>query len=122
MSSPFAAAFYLQKEELYQFLVKISKPKSRSRARSGEGDAGSRGDLESSLIQIYHHHHHNSLKLQDQAELIGTEKAKKDAIKKAGRVSDLLVEVVNGGMQESFINEKRIEAEIRLWLLQLLVA
>ncbi|MBA0735798.1 hypothetical protein Gogos_019613 [Gossypium gossypioides] len=46
-------------------------------------------------------------------ELIGTEKAKKDAIKKAGRVSDLLVEAVNGGVQESFINEKRIEAEIR---------
>ncbi|XWS71928.1 hypothetical protein CRYUN_Cryun03dG0180500 [Craigia yunnanensis] len=69
---------------------------------------GSGGDLESSLLQIYQHHHRNSLKLRDQAE-----KAKKDAIKKAGRVSDLLVDAVNGGVQESFINEKRIEVEIR---------
>ncbi|KAE8688830.1 Bioproteinsis of lysosome-related organelles complex 1 subunit 1 [Hibiscus syriacus] len=66
------------------------------------------GDIESSLIQIYNHHHQNSLQLRDQAE-----KAKKDAIMKAGRVSDLLVEAVNGGVQESFVNEKRIEAEIR---------
>ncbi|KAK8696053.1 hypothetical protein V6N13_001192 [Hibiscus sabdariffa] len=67
------------------------------------------GDLESSLLQIYHQHHQNSLHLRDQAE-----KAKKDAISKAGRVSDLLVEAVNGGVQESFVNEKRIEAEIRV--------
>ncbi|KAK8480679.1 hypothetical protein V6N11_009326 [Hibiscus sabdariffa] len=67
------------------------------------------GDLESSLLQIYHQHHQNSLQLRDQAE-----KAKKDAISKAGRVSDLLVEAVNGGVQESFVNEKRIEAEIRV--------
>ncbi|MBA0851753.1 hypothetical protein Goshw_025298 [Gossypium schwendimanii] len=79
-----------------------------SSSEINKSPAGSGGDLESSLIQIYHHHHHNSLKLRDQAE-----KAKKDAIKKAGRVSDLLVEAVNGGVQESFINEKRIEAEIR---------
>ncbi|TYI34832.1 hypothetical protein ES332_A03G036600v1 [Gossypium tomentosum] len=87
-------------------------PQTRGRVLSSseinKSPAGSGGDLESSLIQIYHHHHHNSLKLRDQAE-----KAKKDAIKKAGRVSDLLVEAVNGGVQESFINEKRIEAEIR---------
>ncbi|KAE8729072.1 Bioproteinsis of lysosome-related organelles complex 1 subunit 1 [Hibiscus syriacus] len=67
------------------------------------------GDLESSLIQIYNHHHQNFLQLRDQAE-----KAKKEAIRKAGRVSDLLVEAVNGGVQESFVNEKRIEAEIRV--------
>nr|KJB19568.1 hypothetical protein B456_003G151600 [Gossypium raimondii] len=82
-------------------------PQTRGRVLSSseinKSPAGSGGDLESSLIQIYHHHHHNSLKLRDQA----------DAIKKAGRVSDLLVEAVNGGVQESFINEKRIEAEIR---------
>jgi len=41
------------------------------------------------------------------------EKAKKDAIRKTERVSDLLVEAVNGGVQESFINQKRIELEIR---------
>lgn len=29
------------------------------------------------------------------------------------RVSDHLVDAVNGGVQESFINEKRIELEIR---------
>lgn len=29
------------------------------------------------------------------------------------RVSDLLMDAVNGGVQESFINEKRIEHEIR---------
>ena len=44
---------------------------------------------------------------------IDTEKAKKDAIQKAGRVSDLLVDAVNGGVQESYINEKRIVYEIR---------
>ncbi|KAK3022945.1 hypothetical protein RJ639_046763 [Escallonia herrerae] len=36
-----------------------------------------------------------------------TEKAKKDAIIAAMRVSDLLVDTVNGGVQESFVNEKR---------------
>ena len=41
------------------------------------------------------------------------EKAKKEAIRKAERVSELLVEAVNGGVQGSFINEKRIEHEIR---------
>lgn len=41
------------------------------------------------------------------------DKAKKDAIGIAARVSDLLVEIVNGGVQECFINEKRIELEIR---------
>lgn len=42
-----------------------------------------------------------------------TERAKKDAIQNAARVSDLLVDAVNSGVQESFINEKRIEREIR---------
>lgn len=32
---------------------------------------------------------------------------------RAGRVSDLLVDSMNGGVQESFINEKQIELEIR---------
>lgn len=41
------------------------------------------------------------------------EKAKKDAVKSAAVVSDLLVDAVNGGVQEAFINEKRIELEIR---------
>ncbi|XP_030503097.1 biogenesis of lysosome-related organelles complex 1 subunit 1 isoform X2 [Cannabis sativa] len=38
---------------------------------------------------------------------------KKDAIKNAARVSNLLVDAVNGGVQECFVNEKRIELEIR---------
>lgn len=42
-----------------------------------------------------------------------TERAKKGAIQNAVRVSDLLVDAVNSGVQESFINEKRIEHEIR---------
>ncbi|XP_021278308.1 biogenesis of lysosome-related organelles complex 1 subunit 1 [Herrania umbratica] len=86
-------------------------PQARGRVLSSseihKSQSGS-GDLESCLLQIYHHHHQNSLTLRDQ-----TEKAKKDAIKKAGRVSDLLVDAVNGGVQETFMNEKRIELEIR---------
>lgn len=66
------------------------------------------GGLEASLLQMVHDHHHASLRLRDL-----TENAKKDAIRNAGRVSDLLVDVVNGGVQEAFINEKRIELEIR---------
>lgn len=42
-----------------------------------------------------------------------TEKKKEEAIRNAARVSDLLVDAVNGGVQECFVNEKRIELEIR---------
>jgi hypothetical protein len=66
------------------------------------------GGLESSLIQLINDHHHQSLSLREQ-----TEKAKKEAIRSAVRVSDLFVNAVNGGVQESFVNEKRIELEIR---------
>lgn len=41
------------------------------------------------------------------------ENAKKDAIKNAIRVSDVLVESVNGGVEECYINQKRIELEIQ---------
>ncbi|KAJ6763685.1 BLOC-1 COMPLEX SUBUNIT 1 [Salix purpurea] len=61
-------------------------------------------DLESSLLQIFTDHHRTSLRLRET-----TEKAKKEAV----RVADLLVDEVNGGVQESFVNEKRIEMEIR---------
>jgi len=64
--------------------------------------------LEGSLQTLINIHHHKSLILTNQ-----TEKAKKDAIRKAERVSDLLVEAVNGGVQDSFIYQKRIELEIR---------
>ncbi|KAF5727297.1 biogenesis of lysosome-related organelles complex 1 subunit 1 [Tripterygium wilfordii] len=65
-------------------------------------------DLEASLLQLLHEHHYSSFRLRDQAE-----RAKNEAIKNAGRVADLLVDAVNGGVQESFVNEKRIELEIR---------
>ncbi|KAL8129852.1 hypothetical protein V2J09_019007 [Rumex salicifolius] len=64
--------------------------------------------LESSLHQLVDHHQLQASKLREQ-----TEKAKKEAVWKAGRVSELLVDSVNGGVQESFINERRIEDEIR---------
>lgn len=44
---------------------------------------------------------------------VPTDKAKRDALRSAAHVSELLVDTVNGGVQESFINEKRIELEIR---------
>ncbi|KAL5580570.1 hypothetical protein UlMin_013012 [Ulmus minor] len=66
------------------------------------------GGLEASLLQLVNDHHHSSLQLRELAE-----KAKKDAIRNASRVSDLLVDAVNGGVQECFINEKRIELETR---------
>ncbi|CAK9142692.1 unnamed protein product [Ilex paraguariensis] len=66
------------------------------------------GALEASLLQMIYDHHHTSLKLREH-----TEKAKKNAIRSAMRVSDVLVDAVNGGVQEAFINEKRIELEIR---------
>ncbi|KAF8018848.1 hypothetical protein BT93_H3669 [Corymbia citriodora subsp. variegata] len=61
-----------------------------------------------SLVSLIRHHHHQSVVLRDRAE-----KAKRDAIRSAAAVSDLLVEVVNGGVEEAFINQKRIELEIR---------
>ncbi|GAB4824284.1 hypothetical protein Ancab_007171 [Ancistrocladus abbreviatus] len=69
---------------------------------------GGSGGLEASLLQLVHHHHLSSLSLRDR-----TEKAKKEAMQTATRVSELLVDTVNGTVQESFLNEKRIEFEIR---------
>ncbi|CAK9314613.1 unnamed protein product [Citrullus colocynthis] len=66
------------------------------------------GGLEGSLLQMVNDHHYASLKLRENSE-----KAKKDAIQKAVRVSDLLVDAVNRGVQESFVNQKLIELEIR---------
>ncbi|KAL7201364.1 hypothetical protein ACSBR1_033127 [Camellia fascicularis] len=66
------------------------------------------GGLDASLVQLISDHQHNSLRLRDH-----TERAKKDAIRSAIRVSDLLVDAANGGVQESFVNEKRIKLETR---------
>ncbi|ESW14060.1 hypothetical protein PHAVU_008G249600 [Phaseolus vulgaris] len=78
---------------------------------NGKGYVGMEAEpkgLEASLHNLLELHHHKSLVLAHR-----TEKAKKDAIRKTERVSDLLVEAVNGGVQDSFINQKRIELEIR---------
>ncbi|XP_006362892.1 biogenesis of lysosome-related organelles complex 1 subunit 1 [Solanum tuberosum] len=64
--------------------------------------------LEASLIQIINSHHSSSLKLRE-----STEKAKKDGIRSARRVSELLVDSVNREVQEAFVMQKRIEMEIR---------
>ncbi|MCL7028704.1 hypothetical protein MKW94_010006 [Papaver nudicaule] len=64
--------------------------------------------LESSLIQLIQDHNLTTIKTREQ-----TDKAKKNALKSAIRVSDLLVDTVNGGVQETFVNQKRIEHEIR---------
>ncbi|CAN1262921.1 Biogenesis of lysosome-related organelles complex 1 subunit 1 [Linum perenne] len=66
------------------------------------------GALEASLMNLVQDHQQAALHLQEY-----TEKAKKDAIRKAVRVSNLLVDSVNGGVEESFIIEKQIESEIR---------
>ncbi|KZV30014.1 biogenesis of lysosome-related organelles complex 1 subunit 1-like [Dorcoceras hygrometricum] len=64
--------------------------------------------LEASLLQMINDHNSASLKVREQ-----TEKSKRQAIWTASRVSDLLVNAVNGGVQEVYIIEKRIEMEIR---------
>lgn len=40
-----------------------------------------------------------------------TDKVKKDALRFAKSLSNLLVDAVNGGIEEAFQNEKRIEME-----------
>ncbi|KAK8969818.1 Biogenesis of lysosome-related organelles complex 1 subunit 1 [Platanthera guangdongensis] len=73
-----------------------------------EGAKVQEGVLESSLIQIIQEHQQRAFCFRDQAD-----KAKKDALKDAIQVSELLVDTVNGGVEEAFINEKHVELEIR---------
>ncbi|KAG2595026.1 biogenesis of lysosome-related organelles complex 1 subunit 1-like isoform X2 [Panicum virgatum] len=73
--------------------------------------AGGKRELEEALLHIIQRHHHQSLRQSQQ-----TERAKKDALRSALRVSDLLVDTVDGGVQELFVNEKRIEHEARALL------
>ncbi|KAL9458318.1 hypothetical protein AB3S75_007228 [Citrus x aurantiifolia] len=70
--------------------------------------AAAAGGLEASLLQLIQNHQHSSLKLREQ-----TERAKRDSVRHAKRVSDLLTDALNGGVQESYVIEKRIELEIR---------
>ncbi|XP_018828601.1 biogenesis of lysosome-related organelles complex 1 subunit 1 [Juglans regia] len=86
-------------------LARTRVPYSSSSSETPNADPGG---LEASLLQFIHHHHEASLGLREH-----TERAKKDAIRNAARVSDLLVDAVNGGVQEAFVNQKRIELEIR---------
>ncbi|GJN08683.1 hypothetical protein PR202_ga26632 [Eleusine coracana subsp. coracana] len=72
---------------------------------------GGKQDLEEALLQIVHQHRQQSLRQRQQ-----TEKAKKDAMRSAARVADLLVDTVDGGVQELYVNEKRIELEARTLL------
>ncbi|KAL5793259.1 hypothetical protein ACOSP7_001853 [Xanthoceras sorbifolium] len=66
------------------------------------------GGLEASLLQLVQNHQHSSLRLREQ-----TERAKKESIINAKRVSDLLMDALNGGVQDSYVIEKSIEIEIR---------
>ncbi|ESQ51576.1 hypothetical protein EUTSA_v10017367mg [Eutrema salsugineum] len=66
------------------------------------------GTLESSLLQLIDDNRRSSLQLREK-----TERSRKEAIRHAARTADLLVKAVNGGVEECFVNEKRIEAEIR---------
>ncbi|CAH1429112.1 unnamed protein product [Lactuca virosa] len=92
----------------------MSSPRRlQARARVNPSSETSRSDvqsesLESSLLRLVNDHQNSAIRLREH-----TEKSKKEAIKSASRVSDLLVEAVNGGVEECFVNEKRIEVEIR---------
>ncbi|KAI9118259.1 hypothetical protein K1719_010591 [Acacia pycnantha] len=93
--------------------IMYSPQRSFARGRSASSSDTERSipeakGLEASLLQLIQDHSNTSLLLRQQ-----TEKAKKEAIIKATRVSDLLVETVNGGVQECYVIEKRIEQEIR---------
>ncbi|XP_011629135.1 biogenesis of lysosome-related organelles complex 1 subunit 1 isoform X1 [Amborella trichopoda] len=66
------------------------------------------GNLEQALVHLVHEYNHKTLFIREK-----TENAKKDALRSGLHVSGLLVDSVNGGVQESFINEKRIEFETR---------
>ncbi|CAI9288173.1 unnamed protein product [Lactuca saligna] len=93
---------------------KMSSPRRlQARACVNSSSETSRSDvqpesLESSLLRLVNDHQSSAIRLREH-----TEKSKKEAIKSASRVSDLLVEAVNGGVEECFVNEKRIEVEIR---------
>ncbi|KAG2613061.1 hypothetical protein PVAP13_4KG373600 [Panicum virgatum] len=103
--------------------------------------AGGKQELEEALLHIIQQHHHQSLRQRQQT---GTplcpipidsldfdcanfpqstthththvDRAKNDALRSAVRVSDLLVDTVDGGVQELFVNERRIEHEARALL------
>ncbi|XP_052138624.1 biogenesis of lysosome-related organelles complex 1 subunit 1-like isoform X1 [Oryza glaberrima] len=82
------------------------------------------GQLEAALLLIMQRHHHHSLhqrKITVPSDLfcspsMHTDREKIDAVRSAARVADLLVATVDGGVQELYINERRIEIEARALL------
>ncbi|KAG7568925.1 Biogenesis of lysosome-related organelles complex 1 subunit 1 [Arabidopsis thaliana x Arabidopsis arenosa] len=93
----------------------MNTPKSLSAARGRvlplsekEKTEEESGTLESSLLQLIDDNRRSSLQLREK-----TERSRKEAIRHAARTADLLVKAVNGGVEECFVNEKRIESEIR---------
>lgn len=111
-----AAAKALSDKERETKMSSPQFPPARTRVQSSaetdkdkaKAEAEAAGSLEVSLLQLLRNHHNCSLKLREQ-----TERAKKESINNAKRVSDLLVDALNGGVQESYTIEKRIELEIR---------
>ena len=104
------------------------------------------GQLESALLHIMQQHHHQTLRQGQQTgnnqpaissnspnlprrrprggrrpNLLSlttphAERAKKNALRSASRVAGHLADAVDGGVQELFVNEKRIELEARALL------
>ncbi|XP_042013277.1 biogenesis of lysosome-related organelles complex 1 subunit 1-like [Salvia splendens] len=66
------------------------------------------GSLESSFVQMIDDHNRAANELRER-----TERAKKEALRNAIRVADQLMKVVDGGVHNIFINEKRIKVEIQ---------
>lgn len=93
---------------MYSPPLPLARARMLSSSEIEKANPSELGGLEASLLQLVQQHHQSSLALREQID-----KAKKDAIGIAARVSNVLVEIVNGGVQECFINEKRIELEIR---------
>ncbi|XP_031496515.1 biogenesis of lysosome-related organelles complex 1 subunit 1 isoform X2 [Nymphaea colorata] len=73
-----------------------------------------RGSLEVYLLRLVEDYHQNTNLIRENADVLCfPEKSTKAALRAAQRVSELLLDTVNGGVQVSFTNEKLIEAEIR---------
>ncbi|KAL2642827.1 hypothetical protein R1flu_010414 [Riccia fluitans] len=66
------------------------------------------GALDASFAQMMQQHSVGNVVLANRLE-----KSKKDTLVAATEVSGFIVDSVNGGVQESFVNEKRIEMEAR---------
>ncbi|CAN8285393.1 unnamed protein product [Cochlearia groenlandica] len=86
----------------------MNTPISLSAARGRVPSDSESESLESSLLHLIDENRRASLHLREK-----TERLRKEAIRHAARTADLLVKAVNGGVEDCFVNEKRIETEIR---------